>query len=95
MKYKTRRFIVRAVALITVLALLLFFASMFSGCNRAFIDTAFKFERAIIYLPDGKTIEGKVESWLDYESSDMIQVKIDGEWYMTHSSNVLLITGDK
>lgn len=95
MKYKTKRLIVKATALILALALLLFAALLFSSCNRAFMDTAFKFERVVIYLPDGKTIEGKVESWLDFESSDMIQVKVDGKWYMTHSSNVLLITDNK
>lgn len=50
-----------------------------------------KFNRAIIYLPNGESIEGTVDQWLDHYASDMLQVKIDGVWYMTHSTNVLLI----
>lgn len=63
-----------------------------AGCNRQIIDTTWSFERAIIFLPDGEKIEGKVTSWGDYDGSDMIQVAIDGKSYLTHSSNVILIS---
>lgn len=63
-----------------------------AGCNRQLIDTTWSFERAIIFLPDGDKIEGKVSSWKDYENSDMVQVAIDGKMYLTHSSNVVLIS---
>lgn len=66
-------------------------AATLSGCNRQVFDTTFKYDRAIIYLPNGEVIDGKVQSWRDYENSDQIQVKIDGVTYLVHSSNIVLI----
>lgn len=63
-----------------------------TSCNRNVIDTTYKFDKAIIFLPDGGKIEGEVENWVDYEQSDMVQVKIDGKTYLTHSSNVIFIS---
>lgn len=62
-----------------------------SGCNRQVFDTTYKYDRAIISLPNGEVIDGKVQSWRDYENSDQIQVKIDGVTYLVHSSNIVLI----
>ena len=61
------------------------------GCNVQVVDTHWNFDRAIIFLPDGKLIEGKCQSWTDFDEGDMLQVKIDGKTYLTHSSNVILI----
>ena len=69
-------------------------AMTLAGCtigNRTLFDTTYVFDRAIISLPDGSIIEGKVQSWTDYESGDQIQVNIDGTTYLVHSSNVALI----
>ena len=60
------------------------------GCNKQIIDLDYKFNYAIIFLPNGEKIEGKVTAWNDYNQNDMIQVKIDGVVYLTHSSNVIL-----
>lgn len=65
---------------------------MLAGCNKQIIDVTFSFEQAIIELPNGEIIEGKVESWKDYEDGDQIQVKIDGKTYLVHSSNIVLIS---
>lgn len=62
-----------------------------TGCNQQTIDLTYKFDRAIISLANGETVEGKVSSWTDYDNSDQIQVKIDGKTYLTHISNVVLI----
>lgn len=61
------------------------------ACNAQVVDTVWKYEKAVIGLPNGDSVSGKVESWCDYENSDMIQVKIDGKTYFTHSMNVVLI----
>lgn len=61
------------------------------GCNKQMADFTYKFDRACVYLPSGEVVEGKVDSWLDFEDGDQIQVKIDGVMYLTHSSNVVLI----
>ena len=62
-----------------------------TACNKQIIDTIYKYDRAIIYLPDGTVVDGKVQSWTDFEDGDQIQVKIDGVTYLVHSSNVVLI----
>lgn len=63
------------------------------GCgNRNLIDTTYRYEYAYIRLPNGETVEGKVQSWDDYEDSDMLQVEIDGKVYLTYSSNVVLVS---
>lgn len=75
-----------------VFALVLIAASVsLCGCNMQAVDTTWKFDRAVVNLTNGRTIEGKVQSWLEFDGSDMIQVKIDGSTYLTHSSNVVLI----
>lgn len=72
-------------ALIMLLAL--------SACgNRQLIDTTYTFNKAIISLPDGTVVEGKVTSWKDYKDGDQIQVVIDGTTYLLHASNVALVS---
>lgn len=61
-----------------------------TGCNKTIIDTTYSFDKAIIYLQDGSVIEGKVQTWTDFDG-DQIQVKVNGKTYLVHSSNVTLI----
>lgn len=63
-----------------------------TGCNRQIIDTTFSYNRAIVHLPDGTVIDGKVQSWKDYEDGDQIQVKIDGVTYLVDCMNIVLIS---
>ena len=79
-----KKILVLALALVLVLAVL-------TGCNRQLFDTTYSFDYAILTLPNGKVVEGKVDSWLDYEDGDQIQVKINGKTYLVHSSNIALI----
>lgn len=55
------------------------------------IDTTFSYDNAILALPDGSIVSGKIESWKDYDDGDQIQVKIDGTTYLVHSANIALI----
>lgn len=73
------------------LALAVICTLLLTGCNYQMIDTTYKFDRAIISLPNGEIVEGKVESWMDYEDGDQIQVKIDGKTYLVHSEDIVLI----
>ena len=57
--------------------------------NRTLIDTKFYYDYAIIQLADGSVIEGKVDSWRDYEG-EQIQVTINGETWLVHSANISL-----
>ena len=63
-----------------------------TGCNKQVIDLTYSYERAIISLPNGEVVAGNVQSWIDYEDGDQIQVKIDGVTYLVHASQVVLIS---
>ena len=79
----------KRVALIIFLAIILVSCT---GCyNKQFIDMTYHYDRAIIYLPNGEIVEGRVNSWTDFEDGDSIQIKIDGKTYLTHICNVCLI----
>lgn len=75
------------VALISVVVV-----CVLTGCNKQVFDTTYSYERAIISLPNGEVIDGKVQSWTDFADGDQIQVKIDGKQYLVHSKNVVLIS---
>ena len=79
-----------AVLLVAVIALSL--ALITAGCNKQLVDLTYSYEYAIIGLPNGETVEGKVSSWTDFEDGDQIQVRIDGKTYLVHSSNIVLIS---
>lgn len=90
-------FKIPALIMVAVVILLLAFMIIFAvtdsaSANRSWFDTTYSFERAIIRLPDGSVVDGKCSSWLDFENSDQIQIKIDGMVYLTHISNVCLIS---
>lgn len=79
----------RIIGIFAVITLLL----SLSACgNRQFFDTTFSYKKAMISLPNGEVVEGKVSSWRDYEDGDQIQVVIDGTTYLVHSSNAALIS---
>ena len=77
---------------IVLLAALVVGLLILAGCNKQVVDLTYSYEYAIIGLPNGEVVEGKVSSWTDFEDGDQIQVKIDGKTYLVHSSNVVLIS---
>ena len=82
-----KRIVILLMAVIALLSCLLL-----SGCNKQMMDLTYSYEYAIISLPNGEVVEGKVTSWTDYEDGDQLQVKINGKTYLVHSSNVVLIS---
>ena len=76
---------------ILAILLVIIFALLCVGCNKQIVDLKYSFNYAIIGLPNGEVVEGKVQSWTDFEDGDQIQVKIDGITYLVHSSNVVLM----
>ena len=78
----------------TFLALLLIASLLLlTACgNRSLLDTHYNFDYAMIAMPDGTVVEGKVDSWRDYEDGDQLQVTINGVTYLTHATNVVLMT---
>ena len=70
-------------------------ALFMGGCgNRDMIDTVRTYDYAIMQMPDGRIVEGDVQSWRDYEG-DVLQVKIDDITYYVHSENIVLMHGVK
>lgn len=83
----------KTIAAVIILVLCIVSACLMTGCtNRSWGDFTYSFEEAIIRLPNGNIVEGRVDSWLDFEDGDQIQVKINGQTYLTHISNVVLIS---
>lgn len=75
---------------VIILAIVICFSIV--GCNKQLLDTTYSFDKAVLILPNGEVVEGKVQSWADFEDGDQIQIKIDGKSYLIHSSNIVLIS---
>ena len=82
----------KIIAILLVAVVALSMALITTGCNKQLVDLTYSYDYAIIGLPNGETVEGKVTSWTDFEDGDQIQVKIDGKTYLVHSSNIVLIS---
>ena len=63
------------------------------GCgNKDIWDTNYTYDRAIIGLPNGESIEVEIEQWRDYEDGEQIQIIAkDGTIYLVSSYNCTLI----
>jgi len=63
-----------------------------TGCgNRQMFDTTWNFNRVYLIVGD-ETFELEIDSWRDFDGSDMIQFRTtDGRTYLTHSTNIILI----
>lgn len=62
---------------------------LMTGCNKQVLDLTYSYSWAQLKMPDETIVEGKLNSWNDYEG-DQLQVVIDGVTYLVHSSNVVL-----
>lgn len=49
------------------------------------------FTYAYVSLDGNEIIKGFITQWRDYDDSDVVQVMIDGKYYLTHYSNVVMI----
>ena len=84
-------------AVVTLASIAAALCLMLTGCtfSNYQIDTTYRFDYAIIALPNGQIVEGECEGWTDYEDGDQIQIKIDGTTYLVHSANATLIANSK
>ena len=76
--------------IIALLLVCIIMVGLLCGCNKQIIDLTYKYNYAIIEMPNGEVVEGKVDSWCDYEG-DQLQIEINDVIYLVHSSNVTLI----
>ena len=49
------------------------------------------FTYAYIVLDGQEIARGAITQWRDYDDSDVVQVLVNGKFYLTHYSNVVLI----
>lgn len=49
------------------------------------------FTYGYIRLGDRDIVEGYITQWRDYTNSDVIQLMIDGKYYLTHYSCVVMV----
>ena len=49
------------------------------------------FTYAYIRLGDKDIVEGYITQWRDYDNSDTIQLMINGKYYLTHYSCVVMV----
>lgn len=67
-----------------------------AGCgNRQMIDLTYTYKYAIISLPNGEIVEGKVDSWKDFEDGDQLQITVDGVTYLVHATDAALMTEER
>lgn len=73
---------------------LLFLSMMvLTGCgNKDLFDTNYTYNKAVINLQNGETIEVDIKQWTDYDDGEQIQIIAkDGTVYLTSSYNCTLI----
>lgn len=49
------------------------------------------FTYAYIALGGERLVHGYITQWRDYDNSDTVQVMIDGKYYLTHYTNVVMV----
>lgn len=83
---------------LALIALLAAVVAMLCGCdsvqtgNRVVAGKDVQtFTYAYIALGGERMVEGYITQWRDYDESDVVQVMIDGKYYLTHYTNVLMI----
>ena len=82
----------KKIAAVVIVAALGIIAMCCGFSNKNWLDTTFKFDRAMIAMPDGTCVELKISNWTDYGDGDQIQIKAtDGKTYLVHATNCVLI----
>ena len=67
-EFSMKKLIALLLAIIALLSCL-----VLSGCNKQLVDLTYSYEYAIIGLPNGEVVEGKVSSWTDFEDGDQLR----------------------
>ena len=60
-----------------------------TACNKQVTDLTYSYSWTQIKMPDGSIVEGKLDSWKDYDG-EQIQVTIDGTTYLVSSINLVM-----
>ena len=86
---------------ILVLIMVLVIATLLlSSCDESYYKTGNRitggkdvqtFTYAYIILDGQEITKGAITQWRDYDESDVVQVLVNGKYYLTHYSNVVMI----
>jgi len=72
----------------------------FASCDSSYYKTGNRitggsdvqtFTYAYVVLDGQEIVRGSITQWRDYDNSDVVQVLVNGKYYLTHYSNVVLI----
>lgn len=80
-----------------VIALLIACVFVFAGCERKTGNriTGGKdvqtFTYCYVVLGGKEIVRGAITQWRDYDNSDVVQVLVNGKFYLTHYSNVVMV----
>ena len=83
--------------IVMLIALLIALVVLFSGCegktgNRiTYGKDVQTFTYCYIVLGGQEVARGAITQWRDYDNSDVVQVLVNGKFYLTHYSNVVMI----
>ena len=78
-------------SILMLIGILLLILTVLVGCNKQIIDLQYSYNYAYIELPNGETVSGRIDSWTDYADGDQLQVTINGNVYLVHSSDCVLV----
>lgn len=81
----------KKLTIISILCYLFSLIVFITSCNYSVEGEGFKYSYAIIKLPNGEIVEGKVDSWSTASNCDLIRIKINGTAYCTNIDNCVLI----
>ena len=82
----------KVIVCVMLAVMLIMGVNAYAWGNMSLFDTTWTFEYVQIAMPDGSVIKGPVKSWNDYGDSDVVQVCVNDKVYLTHYSNVVLIS---
>lgn len=83
-----------------IVIVLIVAAFTLSACDSSYYKTGNRitggkdvqtFTYAYVVLDGHVIVRGAITQWRDYDNSDVVQVLINGKFYLTHYSNVVLI----
>lgn len=62
------------------------------GCNRQIVNVKYRFDKAMIKMPDGTCKTVNVKSWRDYEGDQLQVIDRAGNVYLGHACNIMLFS---
>jgi hypothetical protein len=83
-----------------IVVLLVSMVFILVGCSEDYYKTGNRitggkdvqtFTYAYVVLDGQEIARGAITQWRDYDNSDVVQVLVNGKYYLTHYSNVVMV----